>query len=128
MDRLTRKHETARALVPPPLADIAPGAAVGIIAYGSTDPAIVEARDLLAAQGVATSYLRLRALPLEQTTRDFVARHDLVCVVEQNQDGQMRQLVQLHCPERAAHIRGVAHSDGLPLTARFVAEAVRGVL
>lgn len=128
MARLARKHETARSLVPPPVVDLAPNAAVGIIAYGSADPAVGEARDILRARGIATSYLRLRALPLEATTVDFAARHDLVVVVELNQDGQMCQLVRLHCPERAALVRSVAYCDGLPLTAPFVADAIAALL
>ena len=76
-------------------------ARIGIIAYGSTDAAVQEARDRLRKEGVETSYLRLRALPLGEATRDFVAKYDSVYVVEMNQDGQMHQLVQLHVPEHA---------------------------
>jgi 2-oxoglutarate ferredoxin oxidoreductase subunit alpha len=58
--------------------------------------------------------------------REFVEEHDVIYVVELNFDGQMRQLIQLYMPERATSIRSVAHCDGLPLTARFVAEAIMG--
>ena len=124
MARLARKHETARTLVPKPVIDIDPEASIGIIAYGSTDPAIVEGRDRLRKRGVATSYLRLRALPLEQSLQEFVERHERVYVVELNHDGQMCQLVRLHVPEYATRVRSIAHLDGLPLTARFVTEAI----
>lgn len=124
MDRLSRKHETARTLVPKPIVNIWPEAPVGIIAYGSTDSAIEEARAMLHTQGIQTSYLRLRALPLEQTTRDFVARHAQIYVIEMNQDGQMCQLIQVYCPEQAANIYSIAYSDGLPFSAPFVAQAV----
>ncbi len=109
LDRLTLKHETARTLVPGPELDEVEGARIGIIAYGSADPAVREARDRLRARGVATSYLRLRALPLEATTRAFMEKYDRVYVVELNQDGQMRQLVQLHAPELAAKVRPAQH-------------------
>jgi 2-oxoglutarate ferredoxin oxidoreductase subunit alpha len=124
LDRLTRKHDTARSLVPQPVVDVAEGAAVGIIAFGSTDPAIQEARDRLRAQGLETSYLRVRALPLNETVRDFVARHERVYVAELNQDGQLHQLVQLHAPELAARVRSVRICNGLPMSARFVTEEV----
>ena len=124
LDRLTRKHDTARALVPPPVADEVEGASIGIIAYGSTDAAIQEARDRLRTQGVQTSYMRLRALPLGEQVRAFVAKHDRVYVVEMNQDGQMHQLVQLHAPDRAANIRSARNCSGLPMSARFVVEAI----
>lgn len=124
MQRLARKHATARTLVPKPVVAMNPEARVGIIAYGSTEPAIIEARDILQRQGVPTSFLRVRALPLEQTTRDFVAQHELVYVVEMNQDGQMHQLIQLHCPDAAARLHSIGHCDGLPLSAQFVAHAI----
>ncbi len=124
LDRLTRKHDTARTLVPKPILDEVEGAKIGIIAYGSTDPAIKEARDRLQSRGVATSYLRVRALPLEVMTRAFVEKYDRVYVAELNQDGQMHQLVRLHVPERAAQIRSVRICDGLPMSARFVTESI----
>ena len=122
--RLEMKHETARTLVPKPIVDKREGTEVGIIAFGSADPAVQEARDLLRAKGLETSYLRLRALPLEDTLRDFINAHKRLYVVELNIEGQMRSLVQLHMPERAADIRSAAHLDGLPLTADYVAGAI----
>ncbi|HMO58492.1 MAG TPA: 2-oxoacid:acceptor oxidoreductase subunit alpha [Roseiflexaceae bacterium] len=120
LDRLTRKHNTARALVPQPIVQQVAEAGIGIIAYGSTDPAIEEARDRLLAQGISTSYLRIRALPLGEVVREFVKAHKRVYVVEMNQDGQMHQLIQLHIPESAASVVSIRLCDGLPLTARFV--------
>jgi 2-oxoglutarate ferredoxin oxidoreductase subunit alpha len=120
LQRLERKHNTARTLVPKPIVDKKDGAKIGIIAYGSTDPAIQEARDIMREDGVETSYLRVRALPLEETTRQFIEQHDRVYVIELNYDGQMHKLLQLHTPERAASLRSIAHCDGLPLTAQFI--------
>jgi 2-oxoglutarate/2-oxoacid ferredoxin oxidoreductase subunit alpha len=124
LDRLTRKHDTARKLVPQPILHETPGAQIGIIAYGSTDAAVQEARDRLRAQGVETSYLRLRALPLGDATRAFAEKYERVYVVEMNQDGQMHQLVRLHVPERAAHIRSSRNCNGLPMSARFITESI----
>lgn len=123
LDRLHRKHETARTLVPEPVVD-SDGATIGIIAVGSADPAIKEARAGLQSQGISTDYLRVRALPLSEGVRDFLAAHERVYVIELNYDGQLAQLVQLHAPELAGRIRSIAHCDGLPLTARFVSEAI----
>jgi 2-oxoglutarate ferredoxin oxidoreductase subunit alpha len=122
--RLFKKHDTARNLVPGPVIDRHAGARVGLIAYGSVDPTIVETRDRLRAEGLDTSYMRLRALPLNDEVTQFVADHEVTYVVELNYDGQMRQLLQLHCPEHAAKLRSFAHCDGLPLTARLVTEAI----
>lgn len=122
--RLERKHETARTLVPKPVVDKRDGAEIGIISFGSTDAAVEEARDLMRDEGTETSYIRLRALPLEDTLKEFVAAHKRLYVVELNVEGQMRSLVRLFLPERAMEIRSVAYLDGLPLTAKFVKEAI----
>jgi 2-oxoglutarate ferredoxin oxidoreductase subunit alpha len=126
MDRLLRKWETARELVPPPVVDEMPGAKIGIIAYGTTRYAIEEARDRLAAQGAPTNFMRLRALPVNTAVRDFVARHDQVFVVEMNRDGQMHAILQTEMPELSTRLVSLAFMDGLPLTARWVVEAVNG--
>lgn len=128
MERLTRKHETARALVPAPVIDRVAGAEVGIIGFGSSDAAIQEARALLRAQGIATSSMRVRALPLGPAASEFVAGHRACVVVELNHDGQLRQLLQIHCPEHAARLLSLAYNDGLPLTAEFVAERITRLL
>ncbi len=124
LKRLERKHETARKLVPKPVVDMREGAEIGIISFGSADPAVQEARDQLREKGIETSYIRLRALPLEDTLTEFVRAHQRLYVVELNIEGQMRQLVQLHVPERAADIKSVCHLDGLPLTASFVRKGI----
>jgi 2-oxoglutarate ferredoxin oxidoreductase subunit alpha len=124
MERLGRKYETARKLAPAPVEDRVDGAEIGIIAFGSTDPAVVEARSRLGAKGVKTSYLRLRSLPLSETVESFVRAHERVYVVELNTDAQMTQLVRLDTPELAGRVFELNHNDGLPLTARWIVEAL----
>jgi 2-oxoglutarate/2-oxoacid ferredoxin oxidoreductase subunit alpha len=125
MARLSRKHETARTLVPKPVIDRRDGAKVGIIAYGTTDPAIVEARDRLRDQrGLETGYMRLRALPLGDEVKQFIAEYDRLYVIELNADGQMHKLLQLHAPEYATRLVSIAYNDGLPLTPRFVTDQI----
>ena len=121
-ERLARKHDTARAMVPAPEVDRVPGARVGVIAFGSTQYAIDEARAALAAQGHAMSFLRLRALPLQPAVVDFVAEHDQVVVIEMNRDGQLHGILLTEMPEHATRIASVAYLDGMPLTAGFVRE------
>jgi 2-oxoglutarate ferredoxin oxidoreductase subunit alpha len=124
MARLARKFETARVNVPQPIEERIVGADIAIITYGSADPAVFEARDRLAKEGVKTSYLRLRALPLADSVKDFVAAHQRVYVVELNTDAQMLQLLRLHSPEHAARLRPANWCDGLPLTARWITETI----
>ncbi len=122
--RLNRKFETARTLVPAPVLSEAENSQFGLIAYGTTDPAVVEGRDRLREQGVEFNYLRLRALPLNDTTRQFVESHDRVYVFENNSDGQMAKVIQMEYPELASRVIPLAHLDGMPLTARRLVEMV----
>jgi 2-oxoglutarate ferredoxin oxidoreductase subunit alpha len=124
LDRIAHKWETARSLVPAPVVEGEPGAEVGIIAYGSSHWAVIEARAGLAAQGLKTGYLQLRALPFAPSVKAFVEAHRRVYVVEQNRDGQMGDLVRLESPEHAARVRKVLHYDGLPIDARSVMDDI----
>ena len=124
--RLARKFETASKHVPRPVTDTIDGAAIGIIAYGSTHWAIVESRDQLRSENdLGTSYLRLRALPFNDELEAFVHQHDRVYVVEQNRDAQVFQLIQLELaarPQLIAKLRSILHFDGHPIDARTVTE------
>jgi len=125
MDRIQRKFETARKLVPGPVVDETADADFGIIAFGTTRAAIEEARDRLADEGIKTSFMRLRALPINDEVKEFVARHDKVYVIELNRDGQMHAILQTEMPEIAAKLHSLAFMDGMPLTARWVVEAIQ---
>ena len=125
VDRLLRKYDTARAVVPSPVVD-APGSEIGIVAYGSSHAAILEARDLLDEAGLKTDYLRIRALPLNGEVTDFVQRHERVYVVEQNRDGQMYDMIRLHVPpDLAGRLRSVRHYDGRPIPAEAITRPLR---
>jgi 2-oxoglutarate ferredoxin oxidoreductase subunit alpha len=125
MDRLARKFETARKLVPTPVVDVMDGAEIGIIGFGSTESAIEEARDILAQGGLNTSFLRLRALPMNDDVSLFVSQHKRIYVVELNSDAQVCQLVRLHTPEHATRVKPCNHNDGLPLTAKWLAHMIK---
>lgn len=124
LSRLAKKHDFARTLIPLPVVDLIDGAEVGLISYGTNDPAVQEARDILNANGVSTSYLRLRALPLESELTEFIQRHKRMYVIENNLDGQMHSLIRLHAPSDADYIISVAKCDGLPLTAHWIHESI----
>ncbi|MGD2158856.1 MAG: 2-oxoacid:acceptor oxidoreductase subunit alpha, partial [Anaerolineales bacterium] len=125
MERLNRKFETARTLVPKPVIDSKGSESdIGIIAFGSTDPAIQEARDHLLDAGLKTDYLRLRALPIGKEVVDFIRDHKRIYVVEMNRDGQLHQLLSLEVPDKALSIISLTHNDGLPLTAKWIERAV----
>lgn len=124
MDRLARKFDTARELVPGPVVQTMAGAKVGFIAVGTTEYAIEEARDRLAAAGLPTDYMRLRALPINSEVKQFVADHDYVYVVELNRDGQLHSILVTEMPEIAGKLRSIAYLDGMPMTARWLVAAV----
>ncbi len=125
MARLHRKFETTRHHVPAPVVDYDAARKVGIISYGSNDPAVCEARDRLAAEGIETNYLRLRALPLSPEVRDFVMNHERVYVIENNFDGQLCQVLRIEVPEDTTHMRSLALGDGLPMTPKWIYENVK---
>jgi len=125
MDRLTRKFDTARTLVPPAVIRETEGARTGIISLGSNDPAVVEALGLLGDAGLPASYLRLRALPIGQEVRDFIRRYEKVYVVENNHDGQLWHILVTEEPQQAPKMVAIHHSDGMPLTARWISEAIQ---
>jgi 2-oxoglutarate ferredoxin oxidoreductase subunit alpha len=124
MDRLARKYETARLFVPAPVVERAAGASIGILGFGSSHWAIVEARDRLAAEGLLTNYLLLKAIPFTGDVRSFLESCDRVYVVEQNRDGQMASLLRMEYPELSAKLRSVLHYDGLPLDAQSIVAPV----
>ena len=125
MDRLRRKYETARTRVPAPVVESDPNAEIGIIAFGSSHWAILEARDQLRQeQNIPTAYLRIRALPFNDDLRDFVKRMKRVYVVEQNRDGQMCELVRLAVWRDCNKVRSVRHYTGFPIDARTITDEI----
>jgi 2-oxoglutarate ferredoxin oxidoreductase subunit alpha len=125
MDRLKKKYETARKYVPAPVLHSTEGATVGIIGFGSTEAAILEAMHQLETEhGIKADFLRIRALPFTQEVTDFVAKYDQVFVVEMNRDGQMNQILTIEYPQRAPYFKSVAYGDGMPASARWVREGI----
>ncbi len=125
MERLLAKFETAKALVPAPIeTKAAHPARHGVIFYGSTAPAMTEALEGLAAEGIHLDTLRLRAFPFSDAVKDFVLRHETVFVVEQNRDAQLRTLLVNECELDPARLIKVLHFDGTPITARFIRRAI----
>jgi 2-oxoglutarate ferredoxin oxidoreductase subunit alpha len=125
MDRLNKKFETARKALPAPVIDETAESPVGLIAFGSTHAAVVEAREALAEAGRPVDYLRIRALPLSPEVAEFVRRHQRVYVVEQNRDGQMFDLIRLALPpDLVGRLHSIRHYDGQPIPADAVTEPI----
>jgi 2-oxoglutarate ferredoxin oxidoreductase subunit alpha len=125
VDRLARKHETAKTAVPKPIVDDAE-AEIGIIGYGTSHWAIVEARAQLEKEaGIKTAYMRLRAFPFSEEVDAFIARYPRIYVVEQNRDAQMKMLLRTELPAGATtHVQSVLHYNGLPVDARSLSDDI----
>jgi 2-oxoglutarate ferredoxin oxidoreductase subunit alpha len=124
MERLWRKHKTAESYLPSPVIETMDGASIGLIAYGSTDSAVQEARERLVEHNLYTDYLRLTAVPFRDEVREFVRSHEKAYVIEMNHDGQMRQLLQLDMPDQALKLLSILKNDGLPLSAGWITRAI----
>ena len=118
--RISKKYQTIKTFLPGPIIKLEQGSKIGIIACGSTDPAVEETLHLFKQEGIPVDYLRLRAFPITDEVIDFVKNHEKVYVVEINRDGQLKQVLTIELPEFASKFVQVSHMDGLPLTARWI--------
>lgn len=125
MARIWRKLETGEQTLPRPVIERMEDAQIGLIAFGSTDPAVEEARARLAADGIKTDYLRIRAVPFAQEIEGFIREHERIYVIEMNFDGQMQQLLQVEVPDQAAKVQSIRKNDGLPLSSGWTTQALR---
>jgi 2-oxoglutarate ferredoxin oxidoreductase subunit alpha len=124
MERLSKKFETARSLVPRPEVVQTGKSKIGLIAFGSSDFATRESRDQLSKEyNLDTDYLRIRAFPFSREVHEFVASHDRVYVIEQNRDAQMLSLLKLDlAADEIVKLRSIRHFNGLPIDARSVTD------
>jgi 2-oxoglutarate ferredoxin oxidoreductase subunit alpha len=125
MQRLLRKFETAKSLVPRPIERKASRTTpYGVIYYGSTSAAMREALTGLEADGIHLDALRVRAFPFHDDVSRFIEAHETVFVVEQNRDAQLRTLITTECGVDPARLVPILHYDGTPITARFIRAAI----
>ena len=125
MDRLAHKFEHARTIVPKPEV-VSNGARIGIVGYGTSHWAIGESMNQLQKEhGKNTDYLRIRAYPFTTEVHDFIKQHDVIYVIDQNRDGQMRELLKLDLPiAELGKLRSVRHYNGLPIDARSITDDI----
>jgi 2-oxoglutarate/2-oxoacid ferredoxin oxidoreductase subunit alpha len=125
MQRLLRKFETAKSLVPKPLLYPAEKPArFGAIFYGSTSPAMQEALNVLAERGIHVNALRVRGFPFPEEINDFVASHPWVFVIEQNRDAQLKTMLVNEAKVNPSRLLSILHYDGTPITARFIVDQI----
>jgi len=124
VDRLKRKFETAKKLVPKAVIENRGAHDFGIVSMGSCDGAVREALDILKRKGVNVDYMRLRAFPFGQEVEEFLASHAKIFVVEQNRDAQLRSLLMLETAVEKAKLQSILYYAGLPMSSTIVVDGV----
>jgi 2-oxoglutarate ferredoxin oxidoreductase subunit alpha len=129
MHRLLAKWETARGLMPTPVATSADAETrIGMIFFGTSTQACTEAVGILQQRGIPINSLRLRAFPFQSEVIDFITSHETVFVIEQNRDAQMRKLLLAESDLTPSKLVSILHFDGLPITAQFIIEQIQQAL
>jgi 2-oxoglutarate ferredoxin oxidoreductase subunit alpha len=125
MKRIKKKYRNAAKFIPEPIIENVDGAKVGIIAFGSTEPAIREARHLLETEaGLKSDSMRIRGVPFVKAVKKFIESHEYNYIVELNRDGQMYQLLLVEYPQLADKLTSIAFNDGMAATAKRVKESI----
>src|SRR5207302_8123544 len=110
--------------VPPPVVHHREGARIGVITLGGCDPAVREALEVLAAQGVPVDYMRVRGFPFPESVEQFINSHDRTIVIEQNRDAQLKSLLTLETNAPKEKMRSILVYGGFPLSAKHVVEGI----
>jgi 2-oxoglutarate/2-oxoacid ferredoxin oxidoreductase subunit alpha len=124
LDRLLVKWNSAKKLVPRAIIDATADSELGIVSVGSCDGAVHEAMDLLRARGVGVDYMRVRAFPFTEDVERFLEAHQVIFVVEQNRDAQLRALLTLETQVEKSKLQSLLHYNGLPISSKFIVEGV----
>jgi 2-oxoglutarate/2-oxoacid ferredoxin oxidoreductase subunit alpha len=124
LDRLLRKWDTAKKLVPRAVIEGTGGRNIGIVSLGSCDGAVREAIDILKADGVGVDYMRVRGFPFGEEVEQFLASHRILFIVEQNRDAQFKSLLTLESAVEKSKLRSLLHYNGLPISSGFIVEGI----
>ncbi|HVC29503.1 MAG TPA: 2-oxoacid:acceptor oxidoreductase subunit alpha [Gammaproteobacteria bacterium] len=128
LDRLRRKFDTAKQLVPAPVIRIKKGVKTAIVSLGSCDGAVHEALDLLAREGTEVNYLRVRAFPFNRQVEEFLDNHEHIFVVEQNRDAQLKSLLLLETSVEKHKLTSILHYGGMPIDAHCIVSGISAAL
>jgi len=120
LNRLKKKFETLKPFLPQPVVEKMEGARINLVSFGSTEPAIQEARALLQREGIASDFTRIRSYPFDDVVKEICSTYERNYIVEMNRDGQLHQLLRMHYPELSPKMLSYAYTDGLPLTAKQI--------
>ncbi|MFM7329426.1 MAG: 2-oxoacid:acceptor oxidoreductase subunit alpha [Bacteroidota bacterium] len=126
MQRLQKKWETAKTMVPAPLIRTTPGgSSMGVVYFGTSKFSADEALEMLAADGHQFDVMHIRAFPFNNEVKHFMESHDEVFVIEQNRDAQMRTLLVNELELSPVRLHPVLSYDGMPITADAILDGIR---
>jgi 2-oxoglutarate ferredoxin oxidoreductase subunit alpha len=128
LDRIDRKIQSAARAVPAPFVRTSPGAKLGLLTVGGCHGACLEALDLFAREGIALDYMRVRGFPFSEEVTTFLESHDVTFIVEQNRDGQLRNLLMLETGVPVEKLASVRYYGGFPMSAYHVMAGVKAKL
>lgn len=124
LDRLKRKFNTAKTLVPKAVFDGVNSQPLGLVSLGSCDGAVREALDLLRRRGIQLDYMRVRSFPFGREVEEFLASHSQIFVVEQNRDAQLHGLLILETAVEKAKLHSILHYSGMPIASSVIVDGV----
>lgn len=124
MDRLTVKMKTAVSYLPQPEVSNAAKAKLGLLYLGTTTNAINEVLDSLAKKGIVMDTMRIRAFPFHDSVAEFIENHELVYVIEQNRDAQLKSLLKIECNASEAKMHSILSYDAVLITAQYIEQAI----
>jgi 2-oxoglutarate ferredoxin oxidoreductase subunit alpha len=125
--RLKKKIDSAIEMIPAPMIQHKNNS-IGVISYGSSHMPSVEMIHIMKAENIPMDYMRIRGIPFSDSVREFISQHQIIFVVENNRDGQMKQLLCMKYPDEANKFKSVARCDGWSLTPEWLSQIVRGKL
>ena len=129
MDRLLKKWDTAKDIVPAPvLYQQENKSPYGLIFFGTSTYSAEEAMDDMEVSGTVFDALRLRSFPFNKTVEDFIHSHEMVFIIEQNRDAQMRSLLINELNVNPHKMIAVLNFDGMPITAQFILTRINKTL
>jgi 2-oxoglutarate ferredoxin oxidoreductase subunit alpha len=128
VDRLAKKHAAAAAHLPEPVVERRAGATVGVVCVGSPDLAVREALDVLADAGINADYMRIKSFPFAASVSEFLDEHEIVFVVEQNRDAQLRSLLTIETSVNQEKLHSVLVYGGFPVSAQHVIDGITSQL
>lgn len=125
MDRLIKKWETAKTMVPrPDVYQQEKQSAFGMLFFGTTTYAALEAKDLLNDQGIVLDAMRMRAFPFNDEVKKFIDEHERVFVIEQNRDAQLKSLIVNELGANPSKLTSILNYDGFPITADIIRQLI----